>query len=142
MNYFDFVEDQLDNSLKTKLDWNLERCYRKRLFGEIGQLPLMTNSEKIAQLGNNNWIQGTKWNNLLAVAEKQPNLNRHYYVPMDQHSSIRILLHGSGGPNLNITTLKAVQLPFKTPSIYSSSRLNKYVRELLKPLLEKTQQAF
>ncbi len=61
---------------------------------------------------------------------------------MEQHSNMRILLHGSGGPNLNITTLKTIKLPFKIPSIYQGSKLDKYVRELLKPLIGKTKNAF
>jgi len=82
-------------------------------FGEMGPLPSMTNSEKIAQLGGRNWVQGVKCDNFLAMAEKQINLNKHYYVPMDQHSNMRILLHGSGGPNLNITTLKTIKFRSK-----------------------------
>ena len=142
------IEDHFDPSLKENDSWLLEQCFRKRLFGmSVEKLP----SKQLYFNGNIrqkldymecNYLYATNPKNLFDTIVLQPQRSRHYYVPLDQHSSPQILLHGNGGPPLLITTLKNIYLPKKDLPIWSNGSLMKHSRELLLPLIQKTQEIF
>ncbi len=143
LNYFDVVENQIDRKLKTDVEWNLERLMREILFGKKSSFDSMLSEKLILEIIiSENWLYDIRWKNLLEKAHRCPDLKRHYYVPMKQHSNTNILLHGAGGPFLKISTLKTIKLPSKYLHIYISPILNKHARELLLPLIEKTLKEF
>lgn len=144
--YFSYVEEQFDSKLKRNDLWILEQHFRKRLFGfPAEKLPskhLCLNSEDKDKFLSYNYLYATNPKNLLDCIADQPRRTRHYYVPLDQHSSPQILLHGSGGPALLITTLKSIYMPKNDLHVWASGIFAKHSRELLSPLIQKTQAVF
>lgn len=139
--YFSYVENHFDLSLKENDSWILEQQFRKRLFGlHAEKLP----SKQLHFDGKikHNYLYATNPKNLFDTIASQPQRTRHYYVPLDQHSSPQILFHGSGGPALLITTLKSIYLPKKDLPIWNNGIFMKHSRELLLSLIQKTQEVF
>lgn len=134
--------------MKENDSWILEQQFRKRLFGvPLEKLPsklLRFNGDfrKKQDYTGHNYLYATNAKNLFDTIALQPKRTRHYYVPLDQHSSPQILLHGSGGPALLITTLKSIHLPKKDLPIWINGSFMKHSRELLQPLIQKTQEVF
>jgi len=137
--YFSYVENHFDPTLKQNDSWILEQKFRKRLFGmSVGKLNLKNKN----YFKQSNYLYATNSKTLFDTIASQPKRIRHYYVPLDQHSSPQILLHGNGGPPLLITTLKSICLPKKDLPIWINGCGMKHSRELLQPLIQKTQEVF
>ena len=145
--YFSYVENHFDPSLKENDSWILEQCFRMRLLGfSAEKLPSKSlyfdDGYSNEEWESHNYLYATNPNNLFDTIASQPQRTRHYYVPLDQHSSPQILLHGNGGPPLLITTLKSICLPKKDLPIWINGSLMKHSCELLQPLIQKTQEVF
>lgn len=139
LDYYNEIEKRYPNEIRSDW-WNLECYCREALFrNNFHKL----NLKDYNLLKNTNWIKALNWNILYHFAKNQPKSTRFYYMPLDQHSNMNVLLHGGQGARITIATLAPV---FRFLSPYNEYEVDfekiyiifTHARELVAPLIQKT----
>lgn len=136
LNYYDEIEKGYPNEISS--DWKFEKYCREALFKHnFHKLDL----KDYNLLKNTNWIKVLNWNALYHFSKSQPKQSRFYYMPLDQHSNMNVLLHGGRGARIKIATLIPIFKPFSSEvCAIAFSYDNKHPRELVAPLIQKTKE--
>lgn len=137
LQYFADIEKRYPNEDRNG-DWDFEKYCREALFKRnFHKLSL----PDYAFLRNGNWVKGLSWDNMLKEAKKQRSQSKFYYLHLDQHSNMNILLHGGRGVRVRIATLVPIfDLKSKKWEVADSSPSYKHVREVVKPLVQATKE--
>ena len=135
LNYYNEIEKRYPNEIRSDW-WKFESYCREALFrNNFHNLDL----KDYNFLKNTNWIKALNWNVLYHFAKNQPKQSRFYYMYLDQHSNMNVLLHGGRGARIMIATQAPVFKPYDSnvcAIIFSVG--NKHPRELVEPLIQKT----
>lgn len=134
--YFELLEHH-NPQLASSDAWQLKKYFIKEtLFNEKESALLEANTE----LQRKNWFNKLiSWEKIIKQGWDEPYAKRLYFIPLKQHSNMRILLHAGVGPQLKICTIQEITKPFEF-SYYPFERnipVEK-TREILLPLVEKT----
>ena len=160
---FDQQESHYGLALTKDPKWQLEKYLRCRLFfNEERDLPKFDSKflpvfERIKA--------DNQWGVLLRKVKEAPRMTNHYSVFLKEDSGERIRCHGGAAPDIKIVTVCPISEPrfydlnlgntkkvfkrLKKQNAFAfftangiSNYVPKYVRDVLKPLIEKTRQAF
>lgn len=134
--YFELLENH-NTQLAFSDAWRLKKYFIKKILFNEKESALL---EENAELREANWFNKLiSWEKTIKQGWDEPYAKRLYFIPLKQHSNMRILLHAGVGPQLKICTIKEITKPFEFSSYpFERNIPAEKTREILLPLVEKT----
>ncbi|MDR0646812.1 MAG: O-antigen ligase family protein [Puniceicoccales bacterium] len=139
LDYYHYVENTMDSTLKNNDHWTFSKYIYARLFNQSLHWDGFTDQQK-QWLQGRNWIYYLSFDNLYEESfEARPFPRDRHALNNNQHSSLKVILHGHGGPSLFTCTLQQIYTPNEKCKL---AQARKCAHQLLKPVIQKTVSVF
>jgi hypothetical protein len=142
LDYYNYVENTIDPTLKNNDSWTFSKYIYARLFNQPLHWDGFTDKQKLWLKGRN-WIYYLSWDNLYEESfESRPFPRNRHTLNNGQHSSLKVILHGHDGPSLFTCTLRQIYTPNNKCILGVVPNVLKHAHQLLEPVIQKTVSVF